>query len=221
MVKIKQFVCNSFGVNTYVLYDETGECVIIDAGCYQPKEEMRLKNFIDTQSLSPKLLIQTHGHIDHILGAGFVCKTWQIPFCVHSADTYLVTNALQLGRMFGFEAAPVPGIDMDLASQSSLHFGNTEINLISTPGHTPGGISLHLSSEKLLFSGDVLFAGSIGRTDLPGGDYDQLMESIQNKLLILDLETRVYPGHGYITTLGEELAENPFLFRPGSSEKTF
>ena len=218
MIKIKQFIFNPFRENTYLLYDHTGSCAIVDAGCYETKEEFRLKDFIEKEGLIPKILINTHGHIDHTLGAQFVRKTWHIPLSVHSSDAYLINNMLQQGRMFGFDATPVSGAEIALEERTTLTFGETELHLIFTPGHTPGGVCLHLPEEKILFTGDTLFAGSIGRTDLPGGDYDQLMDSLHQRLLSLPPDTRVYPGHGSATTLGDELAGNPFLLRLGNQE---
>ena len=211
-MQVKALTFNPFQENTYIIYDETKECIIIDPGCYEEKEEIQLKSFIDENMLTPVKLINTHCHIDHVLGNKFVSDIWDIELYIHKVDLPLLENAGNIGKMYGFEnyeGSPYP--KHFLEGESNVVFGNSELEIIFTPGHAPGHICLYSENDKFIIAGDVLFNGSIGRTDLPGGDYNTLINSIKTKLLPLDEETIVYCGHGPSTTIGKENETNPFL----------
>ena len=211
-MQVKVLTFNPFQENTYIIYDETRECIIIDPGCYEEKEEIQLKSFIDENMLTPVKLINTHCHIDHVLGNKFVSDIWDIELYIHKEDLPLLKNAGNIGKMYGFEnyeGSPYP--KHFLEGESNVVFGNSELEIIFTPGHAPGHICLYSENDKFIIAGDVLFNGSIGRTDLPGGDYNTLINSIKTKLLPLDEETIVYCGHGPSTTIGKENETNPFL----------
>ena len=211
MLKIKIFPFNPFQVNAYVLYDETGECAIIDASCYESHEKAQLKAFIDEKGLKPVLLLNTHCHIDHILGNNFVADTWNIKPIMHKDSIPFLENALQYGQTFGFDVEKPVMPEEFIADGQIIGFGNQELKVLETPGHAAGSVCFLHQKENFVIAGDVLFHNSIGRTDLPTGDYDILINSIQTKLMVLPDETRVYCGHGPATTIGEERKGNPFL----------
>jgi glyoxylase-like metal-dependent hydrolase (beta-lactamase superfamily II) len=211
MIKIKHFVFNPFQVNTYILSDDTGEAVIIDAACSTPKEEGFLSDYIEKQELTPKVLINTHGHVDHLLGANHVANMYNVPLHMHGDDVPLLERAREQAAMFGLELDDIPPVDNHLKDGDGIGFGDSLIKVLHVPGHSPGGIVLYSPVNKFVVAGDVLFHGSIGRTDLPGGDYNSLIEGIKNKLLALPDDVTVYSGHGPATTIGEEKNSNPFL----------
>jgi hydroxyacylglutathione hydrolase len=210
-MKIKIFPFNPFQVNTYVLYDETGDCIIIDAACYSSGEENILKNFIIENTLKPVLLFNTHAHIDHILGNNFVFKTWGLKPVMHKDGLPFIEQAVDYALKFGFEISePVrPGAFVE--EGQVISFGNQELKILETPGHAAGSVCLYHEQGKFVIVGDVLFDNSIGRTDLPTGNFDTLAKSIYQKLFVLPEETVVYCGHGGSTTIGQEKNSNPFL----------
>ncbi len=211
-MKITKLTFNQFQENTFIISDKSKECIIIDPGCYQKNEMLRLKEFINNNELKPVKLVNTHCHIDHILGNKFVCKEWGLELHAHKGDLNLLKNSELIAKMYGFEdyeLSPYP--KHFLRGGEKLTFGDTEFDIIFTPGHSPGHICLHNSKEKLIISGDVLFNGSIGRTDLPGGNYETLINSIKTHLLNLAEDTIVYCGHGPATKIGYEKNNNPFL----------
>jgi glyoxylase-like metal-dependent hydrolase (beta-lactamase superfamily II) len=211
MMNIARFQFNPIAENTYVVWDDTGESVIIDAGNSNPAEDRTLDGFIAEKGLHPVAAINTHGHFDHTLGVAHVKRTYGAPFAAHGGDGFLLDNAATSGRIFGVKAGELPAIDIDLADRSEFKFGDTVLQIIPTPGHTPGHVCLFEPVSRVVFTGDTLFADSIGRTDLPGGDYSWIMKSILEKLLPLGGDVRVYPGHGPDTTIGHEAANNPFI----------
>lgn len=211
MASIRTFVFNPFQENTYIVFDETKECIIVDAGCYSANEQQELVAFIQKNGLKPKLAVNTHGHVDHVLGNAFVKETFNIPIAGHPEDLPLIQMASKHALMYGFSIEDVPTIDQNINHNDTITFGNTTLKVIHTPGHSLGGICLLNESEKFLISGDTLFSGSIGRTDLPGGSYDQLLNSISQRLMTLDDDITIYPGHGDPSTIGEEKTSNPFL----------
>jgi hydroxyacylglutathione hydrolase len=211
MTNIKTFVFNPFQENTYVLYDETNECVIVDAGCHSTSEQNELVKFIEENNLKPKLAINTHGHIDHVLGNSFVKNKFAIDIAANPEDLPLMQMAQTHAIMYGLTIDDVPSIDININDGDVIEFGNTKIRVIHTPGHSLGGVCLLIEKSGFLLSGDSLFHTSIGRTDLPGGKYDQLIESLNSKILTLDSNTKVYPGHGEPTSIGWEKNNNPFL----------
>ncbi len=210
-MNIARFVFNPIAENTYVVWDDTGEAAVIDAGNSSAAENARLDEFLAERGLRPVVAINTHGHFDHALGVGHLKTTYGIPFAAHSADAFLLENAGPSGRVFGVKTDPLPAIDIDLTGRETITFGRTELQIIPTPGHTPGHVCLFEPHSRVVFTGDTLFADSIGRTDLPGGDYSWIMRSIIDNLLPLGGDVRVYPGHGPDTTIGHEAASNPFI----------
>ena len=211
-MNVVKFVFNPIQENTYVVWDETKECIIIDAGNMSAREDRVLADFIEEQGLKPVLAVNTHCHFDHILGVEFLKMTYGVKFALSSKDEYLRASAQQSCAMFGIAAVvDVPQIDIDLDTIDTISFGETELKVIKTPGHTPGGVCLYHEQSSQLFSGDTLFRESIGRTDLPGGEYGTIIRSILNNIIPLGDEVTVYPGHSDKTTIGHESLYNPFV----------
>ncbi|MCK9448855.1 MAG: MBL fold metallo-hydrolase [Bacteroidales bacterium] len=211
MTHIKKFVFNPFQVNTYVVYDQSGECVLIDPACSDVYEEKALTDFISQHRLTPVHLLITHAHIDHILGNAFASETYGIPLAAHPDSHQYLTNAKEYALSFGLQLEKVCHPTVDLHDGQLIHFGHSQLKVLHTPGHANGSLCFYLHDEDVLISGDVLFNQSIGRTDLPGGDYDLLKKSIWEKLFVLPDHTRVLPGHGPETTIGNEKITNPFV----------
>ena len=211
MLKLKQFVNNPYQENTYVLSDETGSCVIIDPGMYNATEQNAVVNYIKGNGLKPELLLNTHCHIDHVLGNKFIFDIYGLKPQIHRGELPLLhavpSYAPQQG--FNYEVSPEP--EVFLTEEDIIHFGNSSLQIILAPGHSPAHLCFYHEDSKILIGGDVLFYGSIGRTDLPGGNFETLISSIKNKLFVLPDDTQVYPGHGPATTIGFEKANNPFL----------
>ena len=211
-MKLKSFTFNQFYENTFIVSDSTNDCIIIDPGCYSNDEKNILKKYIEENNLNPVKLINTHCHIDHILGNKFVAKTWGVNLETHQNDIELLENSAEIARLYGFiDYEKSPSTTQFLNEGDTVEFGNSKLKILYTPGHAPGHISLYSKEEKFIISGDVLFKSSIGRTDLPGGDFNVLIESIKTKILCLDDDTVVYCGHGPATTVGFERENNPFL----------
>lgn len=210
-MKIACLQFNPIQENTYVVWDDTNECIVIDAGNSSPREDAALDNFIARHGLKPVLAANTHGHFDHTMGVEHLKQRYGIPFALSSKDRFLLDNASVSGSVFGVKTGAMPSVDLDLETMTELRFGKTTLRVIPTPGHTPGHVAFHDPQSKALFTGDTLFRESIGRTDLPGGDYSWIMRSILDRLLPLGDETHVYPGHGHETTLGHEALYNPFI----------
>lgn len=211
-MQIQVFTFNQFFENTIIVFDKTKECVIIDPGCYTISEKDTLQKYISINNLVPVKLINTHCHIDHILGNNFIAKTYDLELEMNANDMELIKSSNEIAQLYGFtdyEMSPLP--KKFLNEGDTLEFGNSQFKILFTPGHAPGHISLYSEKDGLLISGDVLFNNSIGRTDLPGGNYDLLIESIKNKILTLNDNTIVYCGHGPSTTIGNERLNNPFL----------
>ncbi|HIW52025.1 MAG TPA: MBL fold metallo-hydrolase [Candidatus Alistipes excrementipullorum] len=221
-MNIARFVFNPIQENTYVVWDATGECAVIDAGNLSAREDNALVNFITEHKLRPVLALNTHGHFDHIAGVEFLRTTYDIPFAMSGKDAFLLGAAASSARMYGVEVREAPAkIDRDLDSLTEIGFGDTRFEIIATPGHTPGHVSFYEPQSKTLFTGDTLFRESIGRTDLPGGDYSWIMRSIIEKILPLGDETKVYPGHGDQTTIGHESLYNPFIVEVLNNEVNY
>jgi glyoxylase-like metal-dependent hydrolase (beta-lactamase superfamily II) len=211
MITIKTFIFNDFQVNTYLLYDESKECVIVDAGNYYEKENRDLSEFVLRNNLKPVRLLNTHCHIDHITGNLFVSEKFGLKPEAHQEEELLIKNAVVYGGVFGFILNQPPLIKQYLKDQDIINFGNSNLKVISVPGHSKGSIAFYSEDFSFIITGDALFKGSIGRTDLPGGDYDTLISSITQRLLILPAEVTVFPGHGTESTIGYETLHNPFL----------
>jgi glyoxylase-like metal-dependent hydrolase (beta-lactamase superfamily II) len=211
MIQVKTFYFNDLRTCCYLLWDQTREAVIVDPGCDSVNEQKRIEKFVTQEHLTPKCVVNTHAHFDHIMGNAFVCARWGIKTYIHPAELHLLENADTYGRFFDVVMEKPPVDTIPLCELEPLRFGCSVLQVLETPGHSPGGICLYAPHDGFLITGDTLFAGSIGRTDLPGGDYEQLIHSIQTKLLPLDPSLRVLPGHGSETTLGYECLHNPFL----------
>ncbi|MFW6259710.1 MAG: MBL fold metallo-hydrolase, partial [Tangfeifania sp.] len=174
-------------------------------------EHDEIKNYISENDLKPVMIANTHCHFDHIMGVEFIREEYKIPFVAHPDDAFWIKKAIDQGKMFGFDMKPVSSPDSFFSENEKLKFGNTEFDIIHVPGHSPGHVVFYSEKEKILIAGDVLFHGSIGRSDLPGGDHATLISGIKEKLFKLPDETKVYCGHGPETTLGFEKQSNPFL----------
>lgn len=201
--------------------DEGGECVIIDAGNMSVQEDNSLVRYIEQNGLKPVMAVNTHGHVDHLLGVPFVQERLGVPFALRSEDNFLVESCQTHGAMYGFSVRGVPVPDVDLAKEAEIKIGGTTLQLIHTPGHSPGHVCLYEPQGKILFTGDLLFKESIGRTDLPGGDYSWIMKSILDKVIPLGGDVAFYPGHGPKSTIGHEVLYNPFITEVLNSEVSY
>ena len=211
MLHLKSFTFNPFQENTYIVYDENNTAFIIDPGNSNHSENEELKNFISEKNLKPTRLLLTHAHIDHILGAKFVLDTYGLMPEVNEADLFFVDRMQQSAAMYGVNCEQAPTPVKFINEGDKILLGQYEFDCLFTPGHSPGSITFYNKANKLLIAGDVLFRGSIGRSDLPLGDHETLLQSIREKLLVLEDDTKVYSGHGPMTTIGVERRSNPFL----------
>lgn len=210
-MKIYRLVFNPIEVNTYILADPSGDCAIIDCGCYDSEEFDRLVEFLESNNLKPVLILNTHCHLDHIFGNGFMLEKYSLGSFCSKDDEINRKNAVNHALMFGLEMKKPPEPAGFLTDGQEIVFGQTELTALHVPGHAPGSLAFYSKTDKAVFTGDVLFAGSIGRTDLPGGNFETLMNSIRSKIFTLPPETKVYPGHGNETTIREEIDTNPFF----------
>ena len=210
-MEIKTLVFNAFQENTYLLYDDSGEAAIVDAGCGTQREREQLERTCTELGLRPTLLLNTHCHIDHLLGVAYLKRQFGAQAAAHPDDAPLLRTLPAQASLFGVPLDDVPQFDIDLKHQQIVRFGNTELLVLHTPGHSPGGVCFLHQASGILLSGDTLFCGSVGRTDLPGGDFDTLMQSIKQHLLTLPNATVVLPGHGPQTTIDYERNHNPFI----------
>ncbi len=215
MVTIEKIAFNHFEVNTYVVWDETHECVLVDVACGSKREEDSLDSFLEKRQLKPVKILLTHAHIDHIAGLAFASNKYQLPVSMHKDGVPFLRQAEATGSLMGFtvsdealNALPKEFIEKD----SSIYFGNSVLKVLETPGHAAGSLCFFSEEGKFVITGDVLFKQSIGRTDLPTGDYDSLMKSIKENLLTLPDDTQAFPGHGPASSIGDEKYQNPFLF---------
>ncbi len=211
MIQLKVFYFNELRECTYVLWDDTKECIIVDCGCGNDNECGRLKKFIEEPSLNPVMMVNTHGHFDHAMGNDFLKKTYNIPSYIHAGDEKLLAQTAEIAVNFGYTVPAPPKPDHFLEDGRQLKFGHSQLQVLHTPGHSKGCVCLYAPEDGFLLTGDTLFQGCIGRTDLPGGDYDEIMESLSKKILPLPDDTLVYPGHGPDTTIAVEKTTNPFI----------
>lgn len=211
MIKIKTFVFNSFQVNSFILSDETNEAIIIDPACDNEQEAALILDYINQQNLTLKAIVNTHAHIDHIVGVDRIKKAFNIPLLLHNADNFLVERAPESALMFGFSLKIAPTVNEFIDEKKPITFGESSLQAFHIPGHSPGSLVYYSNNDKFVIAGDVLFNGSIGRTDLPGGDYDALISGIKEKLFSLPKDTIVHCGHGPTTSIQKEQETNPFL----------
>jgi len=210
-MNIAIFTFNAFSENTYVLYDDSKECVIVDPGCSNRMEQEQLTDFIESNNLKPVKLVNTHCHIDHVLGNKFISEKYALPLVSHKGEAVVLAMQPQVSTMYGVPYDPSPEITEFLDDGDRLQFGNTTLKVLYTPGHSPASISFYDEEGGIVIGGDVLFQGSIGRTDLPGGDFNTLANSIRDKFYTLPDDVIVYCGHGPSTTVGVEKRTNPFV----------
>jgi hydroxyacylglutathione hydrolase len=210
MIQVKSFVFNPFLENTYLVYDETGDCIVIDPGCYEKFEQEQLKLFISENNLNVVKLLNTHCHIDHVFGNYFVKTHFKVNLEIHKLDAQTLLAVKTYAPGYGFKHYQESKADSFFDEGDQVKFGNSSLEILFVPGHAPGHVAFFNKKEKICIGGDVLFKEGIGRTDLPGGDFDTLIQSIQTKMFKLSDDTIVYCGHGESTTIGHEKKHNPF-----------
>lgn len=212
MTKVQCFTFNPFQENTYVVYDETKECVIFDPGNINVKEDKILSAFIEKEQLNVVQLINTHCHLDHVFGNQYVVEKYKVEFSMHKGEVPVLNSFIPTCQLYGIPIkVPSPSPTKFIEHQDVISFGNTQLLALLTPGHSPASLSFYCEASGFIISGDVLFRESIGRTDLPGGNFDTLVNSINTHLFTLPNQTIVYSGHGPTTTIGYEKENNPFL----------
>lgn len=213
MIQIKQFTFNHFGVNCYVLADRASkECAIVDPSAEASYEDAQLAQYLEANGLSPKMVLLTHAHVDHVAGLREACERFKLPVSFHPDGAKYLRQADAYGNVMGFEVGRLDDLDQaPLADGQKLLLGESEIECRLCPGHCPGSLCYVLKEEKAVLTGDALFRLSIGRTDLPGGDYNTLIDCLKRRILSLDEDFEVLPGHGEHSTIGEELRYNSFL----------
>jgi glyoxylase-like metal-dependent hydrolase (beta-lactamase superfamily II) len=210
-MKIYKLVFSPVEVNTYILAGSSGDCAIIDCGCFDKEEMGKFEHFIKENKLNPVLLLNTHCHLDHVFGNKFILDRYGLKTFSGELDEENRKNATQHALMFGLTMETPPEPSGFIKDNQIITFGETKLQALHVPGHTAGSIAFYDKEDEVVFTGDALFSGSIGRTDLPGGNYDTLIASITNKLFVLPPSTTVYPGHGESTTIGKEMRSNPFF----------
>ena len=210
-MQIATFTFNPFQENTYIIFDKTKECIIIDPGCYTDNERFILKDFIRKNDLKPVRLINTHCHLDHICGNNFVVKEYKLKLEACKMEIPIIEHAPKAAEMYGFPMEKSPNIEIFLDENDTIKFGVSNLKILFTPGHSPGSLCFYSEKHEFVIAGDVLFRMGIGRTDLPLGNYEDLINSIKEKLFTLPKETIVHCGHGDTTSIGYEIANNPFF----------
>ena len=211
MLIVKSFCFNPFSENTYVVSASDGSCAIIDPGCHKAAERSVLQSYVVENQLRPTHFLNTHCHLDHVFGNNFVHRTWKLPLLMHRDDQPVLDYAAIAGDTYQVPCEQYVGDIQYLKEGDRFEIGGVEIECLFTPGHSPGSLSFYCAGSGWVIGGDVLFQGSVGRTDLPGGNTEQLMQSIREKLYPLPEETIVYSGHGPFTTIGAEKKSNPFV----------
>jgi glyoxylase-like metal-dependent hydrolase (beta-lactamase superfamily II) len=211
MLQIKSFEFSPIQENTYILYNEFNDCIIIDPGCYFDEEKDTFSGFIDSARLKPVMLINTHCHLDHVFGNKYVAEKYGLTLQIHEGEKRVLDFAPASGLMYNMPFDNYSGDFKYLKEGDIIKLGQDELKVLFTPGHSPASLSFYCEKDSFVISGDVLFYRSIGRTDLPGGDFDTLIKSIRSQLFVLPGETKVYSGHGPMTTIADEKRENPFL----------
>ena len=211
MFKMKIFTFNPVQENAYLLYNEHNECIIIDPGCYYDQEKEELKSFINLNKLQPKILLNTHCHLDHVFGNKFIAEEYNLTLKTHPLEKPILEMAPASGLMFNLPFDNYQGEVTYLEEEDTVTLGEDELAVIHVPGHSPGSICFYCAQQHFIIGGDVLFLNSIGRTDLPYGNHEDLVRNIKEKLFKLPADITVHPGHGPVTTLGNEMKGNPYL----------
>jgi glyoxylase-like metal-dependent hydrolase (beta-lactamase superfamily II) len=211
MLKIKSFVFSPIQENTYLIYNEFNDCIIIDPGCYFPHEKDELAAFITQSGLKPQMLLNTHCHLDHVFGNKFVAEKYKLTLQLHEKEKLLLDYAPTSGLMYDLPFDNYAGPYIYLKEGDTVKLSEDELKVVEAPGHSPGHICFYCEKQHFIISGDVLFNRSIGRTDLPGGNHQILIKNIKEKLFVLPEQTIVYSGHGPETNIGDEMKYNPFL----------
>lgn len=211
MTKVYQLTFGPFAENTYVIADDELNALIIDPGMYHLEENVQFFEFINSHQLKPHRLLLTHAHLDHVFGVNWINKTYGLTPEIHHDDQMIYESAEVVAKQYGLNMNQLVSSKVSLVHGQVFEFGGSIFTIIHTPGHSPGSVCFSNDDEGYIVSGDVLFQGSIGRTDLPGGDYDTLMRSINEHIITLNEDTIVYSGHGPVTTVGQEKFSNPFL----------
>ena len=210
-MEVYSFVFSPIGVNTYVLADSSGECAVLDCGCLDNEESDRLTSFIKEKNLKPVLLLNTHCHPDHVFGNGMMLERFGLKSLFHKEEEYNRKSAARYAEMFDISMVDPPEADRFIEGGDLLRFGNTLLKTLFVPGHTAGSLAFYNENDGIVFTGDALFEGTIGRTDLHGGNYKQLIMSIRSELFSLPPETVICPGHGGESTIGIEIESNPYF----------
>lgn len=210
-MEVYNLIFSPIEVNTYILADISGKCAVIDCGCYTSQEFRRFTDFLEEKKLEPVMLLNTHCHLDHIFGNGMFLEKFGIGALCHPLEEKNRKNAMMIARLFGLEMETPPEPAGLIGDTDTVSFGSVTFKVLHVPGHAPGCLAFHYEKGNIIFTGDTLFAGSIGRTDLPGGDRKTIIESIREKMFVLPPETIVYPGHGRATTIGKEIETNPYF----------
>ena len=211
MIQVKTFYFNELRECTYVLWDETNACVVVDPGAETETERHRLQQFIDGHALKPEAILNTHGHFDHVLANAFLARVYGLKSYIHAGDRTLLEKTNEYGAMFGYKIEQPPAAAGFLTEDEPFRFGCSQLQVLHTPGHSKGGVCFYAPNDNFVLTGDTLFQGNIGRVDLPGGNFDEIMESLSKKLMTLPGNTIVYPGHGLPSTIGEERRNNPYV----------
>jgi len=210
-MEVFKLVFSPIEVNTYILSDGSGQCAVIDCGCYDLAEFEKLVGLIESKNLTPVLLINTHCHLDHIFGNRKFLEKYNLGTYCHKDEAPNRKDSIYIASVFGMKMENPPEPQGLIEEGSIVKFGNSQLRALFVPGHSSGSLAFYCKEDKVVFTGDALFAGSIGRTDLKGGDYDTLIHSIREKLFTLPPNTVVYPGHGDSTTIGNEMRTNPYF----------
>ena len=211
MIYQQAFTCNPFQENTYFVWDDAGNGVVIDPGCYTYEERKTMHDFIESKGIKLQFILNTHAHIDHVLGVAYFQQTYKIPFCLHPLDKPLLDDASNRAEVYGFPHFQSAMVDRWFVNNERIQVGEMNFKVLFVPGHAPGHVAFYEASMGWVFDGDVLFKQSIGRTDLPGGNMETLTKSVREMLYPLPPETIVHPGHGPETTIGHEMKHNPFI----------
>jgi hydroxyacylglutathione hydrolase len=211
MIRTEALAFNDFMVNTYLVWDETGQCLVVDPAFYSEREQRDFELVIGEKDLTVSGMVNTHCHVDHVLGIRYLKTKYGCAFRAHRDEEKVIASVPLMANIFGWNVKPLDPVDEYLEDNASIPVGNHSLQVIHVPGHSMGSLAFYSREGGFVITGDALFQGSIGRTDLPGGDYDTLIGSVRNRLLVLPPETVAYPGHGPATTIGKEAADNPFL----------